>query len=376
VLTGIALLKLFNLFGGIWDIQWHVAVGRDSLWIPPHLLVIVAFVSGVSLVTVMIVYETRLVRSGVPLEETVHLGPVYAPLGFLGVFSGYAAALLSGGFDELWHRIFGVDVTLWSPPHVAIMLSTMVVDYSLLIGLTASARRMGRKLTWKSPYLWAFVLVGAYAFEAVNFQMAQAFIVSYTVQTGLAAILFPVMVGSLFPMSLLLILGLGRRFWLASVIFVIALGLQYVGVELAAIGFATLRPISMVEEFVRLNPDSTIALARQFAAGIGFNGLIGFEQAWTMVLSAVPLGLVSLLQFWPWAKRNLLVAAPVYSLSLVITAAIWFRRVPMLNRFHVVWYDIVLGAAIATAVGLLFGRVGLGLSRFGLKGADHDVESP
>jgi hypothetical protein len=224
--------------------------------------------------------------------------------------------------------------------------------------------------------LWAFVLVGAYAFEAVNFQMAQAFIVSYTVQTGLAAILFPVMVGSLFPMSLLLILGLGRRFWLASVIFVIALGLQYVGVELAAIGFATLRPISMVEEFVRLNPDSTIALARQFAAGIGFNGLIGFEQAWTMVLSAVPLGLVSLLQFWPWAKRNLLVAAPVYSLSLVITAAIWFRRVPMLNRFHVVWYDIVLGAAIATAVGLLFGRVGLGLSRFGLKGADHDVESP
>ena len=35
VLFAVALLKLFNFIGGAWDIQWHVAIGRDSLWIPP-----------------------------------------------------------------------------------------------------------------------------------------------------------------------------------------------------------------------------------------------------------------------------------------------------------------------------------------------------
>ncbi|OGO67194.1 MAG: hypothetical protein A2Z37_16825 [Chloroflexi bacterium RBG_19FT_COMBO_62_14] len=367
VLTGIAVLKLLNLFGGIWDIQWHLAIGRDSLWIPPHLLVIVAFVSGVCLVTWMIAYETHLTRSGEHLADTIRLGPIYAPLGFFGVFVGYAAALLSGGFDELWHRMFGIDVTLWSPPHLAIMFSTMIVDYSLLIGLSVSARRMGLKLRWDSPFFWAFVLVGAYTFEAVNFQMAQAFIVSYTTQTGLVALLFPLMVGSLFPMSLLLILGLGRRFWLAALIFVSALGLQYVGVGLAAVGFAALKPISVVEEFVRLNPDSTIALARQFASRIGFNGLIGFEQAWTMMLSAVPLGLVSLLQLWAWARRHPLIAAPVYSVSLVVASAVWFHRIPMLSGYRIAWYDIALGAAIAASLGLLYGRIGLGLARLGAK---------
>jgi len=296
VLTVIALLKLLNLFGGIWDIQWHVAIGRDSLWIPPHLLVIVAFVSGMCLVSWMLVHETHLTRSGVKLEGTVHLGPIHAPLGFFGVFFGYAAALLSGGFDELWHEVLGVDVTLWSPPHLAIMFSTMVVDYSLLIGLVESGRRRELKFAWTGPFLWVFVLVGAYTFEAVNFQMAQAFIVSFAAQSaGVVRLLFPVLVGSLFPMSLLLIIGLARRFWPASLIFVTALGLQYIGVGVAAVGFAALRPVSVVEEFVRLNPDSTIALARQWpdrfragldddalgrAAGVGVAlGLVAVGQA-------------------------------------------------------------------------------------------------
>jgi len=368
VLTVIALLKLLNLFGGIWDIQWHVAIGRDSLWIPPHLLVIVAFVSGMCLVSWMLVHETHLTRSGVKLEGTVHLGPIHAPLGFFGVFFGYAAALLSGGFDELWHEVLGVDVTLWSPPHLAIMFSTMVVDYSLLIGLVESGRRRELKFAWTGPFLWVFVLVGAYTFEAVNFQMAQAFIVSFAAQSaGVVRLLFPVLVGSLFPMSLLLIIGLARRFWPASLIFVTALGLQYIGVGVAAVGFAALRPVSVVEEFVRLNPDSTIALARQFASRIGFNGLIGFEQAWTMMLSAVPLGLVSLLDLWPWARRNPLIAAPVYGAGLVVTASVWFRQIPTLSAYPIAWYHVALGTAIAASLGLVFGRIGLGLARLAMR---------
>ncbi|MBI4588922.1 MAG: hypothetical protein HY725_08780 [Candidatus Rokubacteria bacterium] len=30
--------KLWGGWGVTWDIQWHVLIGRDSFWIPPHLM--------------------------------------------------------------------------------------------------------------------------------------------------------------------------------------------------------------------------------------------------------------------------------------------------------------------------------------------------
>jgi hypothetical protein len=368
VLTLVLLFKMMNLFGGVWDIQWHVAIGRDSLWIPPHLLVMVAFVSGVTLVIGMLAYETTLDRSGVHLKGTLRLGPIRAPLAFYGIFIGYSGALLSGGFDELWHRIFGVDVTLWSPPHLTIMFFTMVVDYSLLIGLTASATNLGWKFEWRSPFFWTLAIAGAYTFEAANFQMAEAFVVGYRANgAGLLGLLFPILVGSFFPMSLLLAIRLSRRFWIAVLIFGFALGLQYFGVVVAAAGFAILRPVSTVEGYIRLNPASTIALARQFASRIGFNGLIGFEQAWTMTLSGVPLGLVSLLEMWPWARLKPLIAAPLYGTSLVIFSYFWFQHIPILRAYRTSWMAVVLATGLAAAGSLFFGRIGLSLARLAEK---------
>jgi hypothetical protein len=363
VLAAVALLKLFNLFGGVWDIQWHVAIGRDSLWIPPHMLVTVAFVGGFCLVIGWIAYESILAQSGAFLQRTVSLGPSRSPLVFYIIFFAYTGALLSAGFDDLWHRLYGIDVTLWSPPHLCIMFFTMLVDYSLLIGLTASAWAMGWRFSWRTLYFWLFLLAGAYTLEAVNFQMAEAFIVGYRARgTGLTGLLYPLMVGTLFPMSLLLMLNLARRFWAAGLIFLLALGLQYVGVGVAAAGFAILHPVSQIEEFVRLNPASTISLARQFASQIGFNGLIGFEQAWTMSLSGVPLGLVSLLALWPWAQRRLLLAAPVYSAGLVLTCYVWFQFIPLLRDYSISVTVLSLSVLLAAAGGLLFGWIGTRLS--------------
>ena len=119
ILFAVAVLKLFNFIGGAWDIQWHVAIGRDSLFIPPHLLVIFAFVAGLALVLALIFYETTLAATGQEMPHTARLGAFRAPPAFFGIFFGYTAALLSGGLDELWHEIFGIDATLWSPPHHA-----------------------------------------------------------------------------------------------------------------------------------------------------------------------------------------------------------------------------------------------------------------
>lgn len=363
-LASITILKLFNLFGGIWDIQWHVAIGRDSLFIPPHLMVMVAFVSGASICAWMVVQETRLARSGLPVQGQKRLGPFFAPPAFYGILLGYSGALLSGGFDEIWHRIFGIDASLWSPPHLLIMFFTLVVDYSLLLGLSTSARGLGWEFHWKNPYFWLLLLAGAYTFEAVNFQMAEAILVAFLAHgAGLQGLLFPILVGALFPMSLLLAIRLSGRFWIAALIFLLTLCLQMIGVKIAELGFSVLKPVSHVEIYVLLNPTSVTALARQMSKQLGFNGLIGYEQAWTMLLSGIPLALVSLLGLAAWPRRRPLVAAPLYGASLVLVAFIWFQLIPVLrsSAYHP-WAYALLGAFLAAAAGLCFGWAGLRIS--------------
>ena len=277
---------------------------------------------GLAITLAWIAYETSLERRGATLQGAARLGPLRAPLAFFGIMAGYTGALLSAFFDEYWHRTFGIDATLWSPPHLCIMATIMLVDLSLMVGITTAARRNGMTFTWRSPYLWGLALASAYSFEAVNFQMNEAFIVGFRAGgVGLMGILFPVMVGAFFPMALLMSIRLSRRFWIAALLFVIALALQFAGTGIAAAGFDILKPVSKVEEFVRLNPKSTLAKARQFAMLIGFTGLIGFQQAWAMSLSALPLGLVSLLEVIPWARRHPLVAAPVFSASMVLVSS-------------------------------------------------------
>jgi len=363
-LFAVAFFKLFNFIGGAWDIQWHVAIGRDSLWIPPHLLVFFAFLSGLVLVLSLIVYETALAAAGQELPYTVRLGPFRAAPAAVGILIGYLGALLGAGFDELWHELFGIDATLWSPPHLFIMLAIMVVDFSLLLGIAASARRLGYDFTWKSPLFWGLILTGAYAFEAVNFQMGEAFIVGYRHGgVGLYGLLFPLLVGAFLPLSMMACIRLARRFWVVLLILGLTVSLPYLATGVAAAGFAVLQPVSVIDEYMRQNPESTAAKAREFAGLLGFNGLIGFHQAWTMTLSAPALLLVSLLEFFPWARKRPLLAAPIFAAGMVLFSFLWFELTPALRGYPITASDLLLGMLISALASLLTGSLGLRLTK-------------
>lgn len=362
-LFGVAILKLFNFIGGAWDIQWHIEIGRDSLFIPPHMLVIYAFIGGVALVISLIAYETALAANGQAQPHAVRVGPLRAPAAAFGILFGYSAALAFGGFDEWWHRTFGIDATLWSPPHLLIMFATVIVDFSLLLGITSSARRLGYHLTWKSPLTWGVVLIGAYAFESVNFQMGEAFIIGYRNDgVGLFGLLYPLLVGIFMPLSLLMLIQVTRRFWIGLPVLGLTLIFQYLATGIAALGFAILQPVSVIDEYVRLNPESTAAVSREFARLLGFNGLIGFHQAWTMSLAAAPLTLVALLHFSPWARRHPLVAAPVFSAGMVLFSFLWFEQIPALQNYPVTGWHVLQAVCLSALGGLVFGRLGLYLA--------------
>ena len=118
--------------------------------------------------------------------------------------------------------------------------------------------------------------------------------------------------------------------------------------------------INAIEESATL---AMAAKAREFAGLLGFHGLIGFEQAWTMTLSAAPLAMVALLEFIPWARRNPLVAAPVYSVSMILFSYVWFEQIPLLRSYPITGLHLLLAATISALVGLITGSLGLRLAR-------------
>ena len=106
-------------WGVQWDIQWHVRIGRDTFWIPPHVMTY----SGVAILVLasfgVLARDTRrhLLAGRAPRGTERVLGLTGTP-GFLLAACGIALTVLAAPIDDLWHRLFGIDVTLWSPPHL------------------------------------------------------------------------------------------------------------------------------------------------------------------------------------------------------------------------------------------------------------------
>ena len=106
-------------YGFYTDVAWHVALGRDDeLFTAPHtailaglILIAVAPVVGIGVATAQRV-QTPIRIAGLRVPRSL------VPLGVLGV-----AALSGFPIDELWHRQYGVDVTMWSPPHLVMILA-------------------------------------------------------------------------------------------------------------------------------------------------------------------------------------------------------------------------------------------------------------
>ena len=92
---------LLQLYGFEWDVVWHVHQRRESFWTTPHLMVYL----GVAVV---------LISGFLPLLRT--RGRVSPGLALLTSASGLQVVMAP--VDDLWHRLYGLDNTLWSFPHL------------------------------------------------------------------------------------------------------------------------------------------------------------------------------------------------------------------------------------------------------------------
>ncbi len=112
LLPVLALGALAGILGIYWDIAWHIDKGRDTFFTPPHNFIYL------SILVVLLMSVYGLVRDRRDSALHLQLGRFRVHPGVLIVAVGAGLELFFAPADELWHRVFGIDVTLWAPMHL------------------------------------------------------------------------------------------------------------------------------------------------------------------------------------------------------------------------------------------------------------------
>ena len=110
---------LTAVLGMYWDISLHIDNGRDPgpLANPAHYLILVGLYG-----TLLAGALTMALSRGRPSNSAVYLGSGWwAPAGGLMIAACGVFALTGFPLDDLWHRLFGQDVTLWGPTHLMLI---------------------------------------------------------------------------------------------------------------------------------------------------------------------------------------------------------------------------------------------------------------
>lgn len=117
----VASSLIIALLGFMWDVSLHAGRGRDAgpLANPAHYLILYGlfalFVAGMSAV----VYPRDGEKPGIASVRITRSW--YAPASGIFIAGCGLYALIGFPLDDVWHRLFGQDVTLWGPTHLMLI---------------------------------------------------------------------------------------------------------------------------------------------------------------------------------------------------------------------------------------------------------------
>jgi hypothetical protein len=128
----VRVLLAFNLvafvamyLSGQWDIAEHAKGAVDTFWYPPHYgiyfgLLVAALIPLTGLIVL-------LRAPGLPFDK-VRANPALV-LVIVANGLGFSGA----PFDAWWHQTFGLDLTVWSPPHLHLVFGTVLAALSCAV---------------------------------------------------------------------------------------------------------------------------------------------------------------------------------------------------------------------------------------------------
>ncbi|HWL64564.1 MAG TPA: hypothetical protein VNP73_01195 [Actinomycetota bacterium] len=275
--AGVAAGSLIGaVFGFYWDVSTHIDNGRDPgpFANPSHYFILFGL-AGIALAG----YLSLLLASDSKRERTF-IGP--APLG--GALLALCGVIALSGFplDDVWHRLFGQDVTLWGPTHIQMVGGAALTTLATWVLVREGQRAQGATDALTKPQrVQEFMLAGAFMvglsalqaefdFGAPQFQLLyQPVLLMVAAGIGLVAAR----------------VRLGRGGALGAVLFFLALRGLLALIVGPVLGRTTPHfPLYLVEALVVeavalwISPRRTFAFAA--AAGVGI-GTLGLAAEWT-----------------------------------------------------------------------------------------------
>ncbi|PYM24506.1 MAG: hypothetical protein DMD78_08780 [Candidatus Rokuibacteriota bacterium] len=251
--------KLVGAWGLTWDIQWHLRIGRDSFWIPPHVMMYAGVAAGFVVAFGVLALETWRARGGRLRPGTIRVAGLVGTRGFHLAAWGVALVILAAPIDDLWHRLFGLDITLWSPPHLLGLLGSAVNTVgTLLAAIEAYPPR--RRERWI-----ALLLGGALLYGGTRVVLEPAWLTAYA-YGGVAFHAFAMLGALVLPLALVPAARLLGHRWAPIALVATALAISIAGERIAQAGFAVVQPVSVIEQEIAKDPTSTIAQAATIRA--------------------------------------------------------------------------------------------------------------
>ncbi|MEX2292705.1 MAG: hypothetical protein WD691_02870 [Acidimicrobiales bacterium] len=294
VAIGTSLFGLLVAGQGFYsDVAWHIALGRDDeLFTAPHasiLLGLVLILAGAVLGTLTATLDQ--------VPDTLRLGGLRVPRSLLPLWALSLGAVSGFPIDELWHQAYGVDVTMWSPTHMLMILGATFTGLAVWLvladsGVAPTTSRWGRGLHVLCAWLTLQGLVaplGEFSFGVPQFRLLFA----------------PVLVclaGGLALTAMRVVLGPGWTLGIASVSFLLMGGGGDSGpVETRHVGtfIASAAAVELIALLIGIDRRLRFAVASGVAVGtVGLAGEWWWNQdafqPWTSSLlpEVVVLGIV------------------------------------------------------------------------------------
>jgi hypothetical protein len=194
------LASISIMVGLVWDISWHMSIGRDGLLSAPHLAI---YFGGVLAGIFSGIRVLKISFAGTPKEkgESVKFwGIFYGSLGALFCIWGAFAMLTSAPFDDWWHNTYGLDVTILSPPHTVLLLGMITIQFGAMVSVLS---RQNKTAAENLPPTVKLLLNVLFALSS-GFLLAMVFTMAseYLGRHDMHGVLFYQVASLLFPLLL------------------------------------------------------------------------------------------------------------------------------------------------------------------------------
>ncbi|HEV2889583.1 MAG TPA: SDR family NAD(P)-dependent oxidoreductase [Frankiaceae bacterium] len=283
--AGVTTLVTFLLvaaLGFYWDVAWHVDYGRDDIIFTPGHTAIIVGVQGLLLSAAVTTLLATWTRADVALKGK-HLR---APWGAVVMAALGIQAVTAFPLDELWHRAYGVDVTMWGPTHLGMISGASFGPLAALILIKESGARLtrfGRHLTMN--------IAGATLLGASTFQL------EYDLGVPQWQHLYhPVLIALASGFALVLcrnVLGRGGamyaalHYWIQRIVTILVVG---VALNHTKPHWALYFGSAVLVEVAYAATRRRAAIVQALACGLAVTLGLGTELAWTRVFGRHPWG--------------------------------------------------------------------------------------